>query len=143
MTKTTTRGISYAESTDGTTIPAQLQGTATTTDSAIGVSDTARANYAATQPFAFAAVTVTISGSGASNYSQAFTWPVGRFTQAPAALFANNGGTGSSSMMINLTSVTTSGGTALAWNRDGATSTLTALVAHIIGLQMTSGAAFG
>ena len=144
MSKTTARGISYAESSDGPSIPSQLQGQATTLDTALGVVEAEITALDTAEPFATANVTVTISGSGAGSYSQAFTWPVSRFTQAPATMITNNGGTGSSNYYIACSGApTTSGGTVQAFHRDGTTATLTALVVHITGIQMTSGSGFG
>lgn len=144
MTQTTPRGIKYAESSDNTKIWLQLQDTATTLDTAIGVVNTNLNTLKNTQPVASATVTITLSGSGAGSYSLAFTWPVGRFTQAPATMITNTGGTGSSAYYLQCSGPpTTSGGTINALHRDGSVITLTALTVHIYGIQMTSGSGFG
>lgn len=144
MTQTTPRGISYDESTDDTAIWTHLQSTATTCDTAIGAVEAPNLALKATQPFATATVPITVSGSGSSTYSLAFTWPVGRFTVGPATVVSNEGGTGSSAFYIQCTGQpSTVGGTVIAIQHDGLTATLVALVTHIFGVQMTSGSATG
>lgn len=96
-------------------------------------------------PFAMAGVSVTLTSAPAvGSLTQAFTWPAGRFTQAPLTVITNVGGTGSSSFVVQLNSpATTSGGTVLISHKDaGSTSTVTMTV-HILGIQMLSSAAAG
>lgn len=97
-------------------------------------------------PFATSAVTVTgTSLSGASSYGLPFSWPdATRFTQAPICAIASVGGAGSSAFYVQLNAApTTSGGTVLCINRDGAVASITSITVHVIGVQMTSAAAAG
>jgi carbohydrate-selective porin OprB len=144
VAQNTGRGITYPENTDSEQIWVHYQNLATTADTAIGVIQTEVDSLAASCPFATATVTATVSGSGASSYTQAFTWPVGRFTVAPMDFVTNEGGTGSSGFYIQMQNPsTTSGGTLLAAQRDGATATITSMTVHVTGLQMTAGSATG
>jgi hypothetical protein len=144
MAQTTPRGITYDESTDDTAIWTHLQSTATTTDTAIGAVESSITTLDNTQPYAQALVSAVLAGTGGSSYTQAFTWPVGRFTVGPATVVTNVGGVGSSQFYIQCTAQpSTSGGTVICNQRDGTTVTLTALNVRILGVQMTSSTAAG
>jgi len=139
----TARGISYPEASDHDRIWEHFQTVAETTDDALGTVDARILAIQAMFPARTATVTTVVSGSGASSYSQAFTWPVSRFTQPPGAMLSNQGGTGSSGFyLILLGAPTTAGGTITALQRDGSIATLTSMTVHVLGMQMTSGSGF-
>lgn len=97
-------------------------------------------------PYRMAAVTGEfVSRSGASSYTETFTWPAGAgFTQAPVCTLTNVGGSGSSAFYIQMNAApTTSGGTVLALHRDGSTASITSLKFHVVGIQMTPSSATG
>lgn len=142
--QTTTRGLTYPEDTDHTRIWEHEQDLAETANEALDTLDLEIIALTATVPFAMAAITFNVAGSAAASYSQAFTWPVGRFTQAPMSIATNCGGTGSSAFILQLqNTATTSGGTVLVVHRDNTVTTLTQMVVHVVGFQMTSGSAPG
>jgi hypothetical protein len=94
-------------------------------------------------PYAFAAVSTTLSGTGAS-LAGTWTWPASRFTVAPLAWIVNAGGTGSSAFSIQISAApTTSGGSFLAVSHDGASHVLTLMLVYIFGVQMLSNAGAG
>lgn len=144
MAQNTGRGITYPENTDSEQTWVHYTNLANTADTAIGVIQGEVDALATACPFATACVTATVAGSGAATYTQAFTWPASRFTVPPLAVITNNGGVGSSSFYAQMNAAaTTSGGTVLVIQRDLAVTTLTAMIVHIVGLQMTAGSATG
>lgn len=96
----------------------------------------------ATVPFAIAAgaatMTITASNTGSVNV----TFPAGRFTVAPIVTAISAGGTGSSQFYVAHTSLTASGMTLQAFQRDNTTATATFTI-HWHAIQMNTGAASG
>lgn len=143
MTQTTPKGLIYPENIDHDRLWEHTQALAQSADNAISTVDANRTALAATLAFAMAAVSVTASGSGAASYTAAYTWPVSRFSQAPCAVISGMGGSGSNVFYYqNQSAPTTTGGTILTVQRDGAIATLTQLF-HIVGIQYLSSSGFG
>lgn len=93
-------------------------------------------------PFAMAAGSVVMTITSATNGSASVTFPVGRFTVAPIVTCISAGGTGSSAFYVATTTITTSGMTVQAFNRDNAAATATITI-HWHAVQMNTGAASG
>lgn len=96
-------------------------------------------------PFATALVSVTLtSGVAVGSLTQAFTWPAGRFTQAPMTVITNVGGSGSSSFIAQMNAAaTTTGGTILISHKDGGSTSTVTMTVHVMGIQMSGTAAAG
>jgi hypothetical protein len=144
MALSTARGLTYPESTDPFLIADSYQTLANTAETAVAAVDANLAALSARVAFAVGSASLTLSGSGATTYSGAFTWPASRFTQPPAVIVTNLGGVGSSNFYLMTSGPPdAAGGVVLAINRDGAVVTLTAALVHVQGVQMTSGSGFG